>query len=173
MALVTTVADGTSDSYVTLLEVEANLLGPALTAWKNLSSNAEREAYVRKSTQLIDMQMYRGDLFDLDTPQAMAFPRSDNYTLDTDLVTQLPYVPPRVKQAVYSQVSAMLNGFGSGFINQALEYRASGITNLGLGTGNTIAFKNQPVGSKDFLCAEAKALLAPFFSHSTIRLERG
>jgi hypothetical protein len=170
MALITTVADATSDSYVTLLEVKENLFGTALTTWNDIGSNTEREAYVRKATSIIEMQIYRGELYDADTPQALSFPRSDNYTLDTDEVTQLPFIPPRVKQAIYAQISAML--LGEGFIKQALEYRAMGITSLSMGTGSSVSFKNTAPASKDLLCAEARILLSPYFAHTTIRLER-
>lgn len=176
MSLVTTVADATSDSYCTLLEIESNLYGSDLSAWKAVPSNAEKEAYARRATRLIDMQMYRGELYDED--QALMFPRSDHYVLEDDGVTETPYIHTKVKQALYAQIASLVNQASSGTGQQILDYRAMGVTQINLG-GSSISFSGYGSGgstkatAKDLLCTEARVLLASFFAHSTIRLERG
>lgn len=171
MSLTTTVAGATSDSYCTLAEFREHLYGDALEAWDAMETNAEREAYARRITDIIDMQEYRGDPYS--TTQSLAFPMTYHYTTDTETDVDTPFIPPRVKKACYAQMTAMLNGFGDGFSDQILEYRGKGVTNLGMGTGNNMQFVNRVPGARDFLCAEARVLLSPYFSHPSLRVERG
>lgn len=171
MSLTTTVAGATSDSYCTLAEYRAHLYGTALEAWDAIDSETEREAYARRVTDIIDMQEYAGDPYA--TTQVLQFPKTSHYTTDTDTDVDTPYIVAPVKKACYAQMTAMLNGFGDGFSDQILEYRSKGVTGLGMGTGNNMQFTNRAPSARDFLCAEARVLLSPYFSHPTIRIERG
>jgi hypothetical protein len=170
MSLVTTVAGTTSNAYASLEDVEENLYGTALTKWRSLADNVEREALVKRATIIIDMQTYRGDLYD--SAQSLKFPRNYHYTTDDEDV-DTPYLPPSVTKALYAQVTAMLNGFGEGFTDQILEYRSKGVSSVSLGVGSSMQFDKRTPSARDFLCAEARVLLAPFFMHRTIRVERG
>lgn len=167
MAIDTTVAGTDSNSYITLAEAKAALFGPALTAWNNLSSNEEREAYVKRAASIIEMQNLAGEKSD--STQALFFPRTTDYTLDDD-DEEVYFIPPTIKKVQYAQVSYLL--LNEGFTEQSLEYRAKGIRDIGLGPGATASFARSRPSAKDFLSAEARALLAPYFSHPTIRVER-
>ena len=161
MALDTTISGEDSNSYNTLAEIEASLFGSALEAWKSIRSKTEREAYAIRATEVIDMQRYAGEPYNED--QALVFPRSSGSDEE---------IPAAVKKAQNVQISYMLTSSSDSAI---LNYRNQGVTSMGLGVGNTISFdrsKSSPV-PKDLLCAEARMLLTPYFSHMTLRLDRG
>lgn len=177
MALITTLCDTTSDSYDTLDGIESNLYGSNLRNWKAIQSVAEKEAYARRATQLIDMQLYRGDVYD--SGQGLAFPRGDHFEYADDGVTAVPYLPVRVKLAFYAQIASLINQESSGLASQIMDYRGMGVTKIALGDAS-LTFAGSGAGNmgasrssaKDLLCTEARSLLSVYFAHSTIRLER-
>lgn len=79
MALVTTIASATADSYVTVAEADAYLatrkpfnISASYTAWTELSE-AEKETALKWAAMLIDLLRVRG--LKLTTEQSLAWPR--------------------------------------------------------------------------------------------------
>lgn len=175
MALVTTVSGTTSNSYATLAEIKANLIGTALTTWNAINTIAEREAYATRATNVIDMQNYAGEKASY--VQALEFPKTSSYTLDVDGAVVVDdedavvyVIPNAVKQALYAQITYFLQN--EGFAEQSLDFQAKGISSLSMGAGASVTFRNVRPTVKSFLCPEARVLLSGFFSHPSIRLER-
>lgn len=165
MALITTVAGSTSDSYCTISEVTSNLLGTALNSWLELPSTKEREAYLKKVTRIIDIQNYREDRYD--KSQSLKFPFVTHYTNNVT-GESVPYIVSHVKYAVYSQISYLLISSLKG----SLEYRAAGVKSLSLGAGTSMSFTDKDISSKDLLCIDARMILKRYFVSGGIRLRR-
>lgn len=165
MALITTVAGVDSNSYCTVEEVTSNLYGTTLTSWLDISSNKEREAYLKRVTRLIDIQNYREARYASD--QALKFPFETHYTIDSTR-TSIPYIISHVKEAVYSQIDYLMLSP----LKEALDYRSQGVKSLSLGAGSNMSFTDKNISSKDLLCLEARMLLKRYFVSGSIRLQR-
>lgn len=114
MALITTVAGATSDSYVTLVEAAAHASMIGETAFGALATDALRENLLRRATAVIDLQLWAGTRYDISTVtaghrngQALEFPRQ----LDVD-GNGNPFVPVEVKRCCCEVAFALLSGAG-------------------------------------------------------------
>lgn len=171
MAIYTTVADSSSNSYATLSELTALLFGTSKTKW-NALTDSEQIDYAVRATTLIDMLPYAGCKYDTSYGhQALRFPRNNHYTLD-DASSEIkyPYIPVAVKKAQAAIITSLLDGFNN---NSMLYYRSAGVTSVGLGSGVSMSFSSKAVTREDLLCTEAQLLLKPFMAMKVIRLDRG
>ena len=153
MAVVTTVAGASSNSYLDVAGADAlaaSELGNNARAWASLTIE-DKEAALMRATAEIDEFVGAG-LPSYTQGQALVFPRAG----DVVIGTYTPEIPVRVKRATFLQAAYL--AANADLLDEAASRRARGLVNFSNpdGTGGTISEK------RDFgrLYPRAEALVA-------------
>jgi hypothetical protein len=120
MALDTTIAGATTDSYISVTQADAmaeRRLGREADSWK-AASVTDKERALRQAATDIDSLVRSGTRYL--TTQALLFPR----TVDVDTAGD-PYLLPRVKDAQYEQAAYLIHN--ANLISDAASRRARGL----------------------------------------------
>lgn len=120
MALVTTVASASADSYLTVEQADAlaeRRLGREAESWLS-ASITDKEKALRQAAVDIDGLVRNAARYS--TLQALLFPR----TVDLD-ADDLPIIPGRVSQAQYEQAAYLIHN--ANLISDAATRRARGM----------------------------------------------
>ncbi len=166
LVIVATAGSHTANSYCTLAEAEATVLGMLNIAAWTAATTAEKNSALVQATRHIDQITFIGYKYyyleedDQDEYQALEFPRLDNIDDEGAL-----FIPQRVKDACAIQAVCELRRDAAK--QAANDIRDSGVTSYSSG------YYSETLDGKvaSIVSAETKALLRPWIKN-TITLER-
>jgi len=121
VALTTTVAGASSNSYLTVADADAlanQHLGREARSWLAASVTDKERALIQAAQ---DIDTLVGSVVRYDDLQALTFPLST----DVDAITLMPYIEPRVKRAQYAQAAYLIHN--ADLISDAATRRARGL----------------------------------------------
>lgn len=165
MALVTTVAGETSDSYVSIPDADKYFRSHYSVAKANLwaaLTAPQKESVLRRACQQIEVIVFTDDTVDrYDASQRLQFPREIDYRTINEV--DVPFVPQEAKDAQCEQAVHMLN-----FDESTLLRAASGVIEEAETVGPIKSYVHYSdsaaiPGAQSYLSPLVVELLRPFF----------
>jgi hypothetical protein len=170
LVIVATPGESTANSYVTLTDADAILLGytTAVTSAWDAATDAQCNAALVQATREIDSERLRGTKYnaeddeeDTDTFQALHFPIAENYS-DSDGAC---YIPESVEKATAVQAAYLLR-FGADAV--AMQ----DMINAGVRVNEPGHLRQTYSAGGSVLCQEAKRLISAYII-AGIKVRRG